>query len=130
MKETVLYSFFSEGRVLLAPLVLTGACSQKNNFNPAGCVVPDLCRVFYVTPSGPSERHSMTSLGLFALVITISAIFGIVNSKTLRLPFTIGILSISIIFSAALVLADKFVPWPVLQWVKETLERIDKPAVT
>lgn len=67
----------------------------------------------------------MTSLGLFALVITISTIFGIVNSKTLRMPFTIGILSISIIFSVVLVLADKFVPWPVLQWVKETLARID-----
>jgi CPA1 family monovalent cation:H+ antiporter len=45
----------------------------------------------------------MTAFELLALLITLSAVFGWVNHKVLRLPATIGIMVLSLVFSLLLV---------------------------
>ena len=52
----------------------------------------------------------MTPLGFFALLLTISAVFGILNQHTLRLPNTIGVLLISLLASLALLAIDPLLP--------------------
>jgi CPA1 family monovalent cation:H+ antiporter len=51
----------------------------------------------------------MTPLGLFAILLTLSALFGVVNHRTLRLPNTIGVLVISLLVSIALLTVAPFI---------------------
>jgi CPA1 family monovalent cation:H+ antiporter len=51
----------------------------------------------------------MTPLGLFAILLTLSAVFGVVNHRTLRLPNTIGVLVISLLVSLAVIAVDPFI---------------------
>jgi CPA1 family monovalent cation:H+ antiporter len=69
----------------------------------------------------------VTSLGLFAVVITLSAVFGIINNRLLRLPLTIGILVISLLVSIVLMAADLFLPWQGMAGVRDLLTQIDLP---
>ena len=52
----------------------------------------------------------MTSLGLFAIFLSLSALFGVVNNRTLRLPRTIGVLVIALLVSLVLLAADPWIP--------------------
>ncbi len=52
----------------------------------------------------------MTPLALFALLLTLSAVFGVLNDRTLRLPTTIGVLLISLLASLAMLGIDRLVP--------------------
>ena len=49
-------------------------------------------------------------LEFFAVIITISAIFGYINHKWLRLPTTIGVMLISVILGVALKILESFNP--------------------
>ncbi len=51
----------------------------------------------------------MTPLGLFAILLTLSAVFGVVNHLTLRLPNTIGVLVISLLVSLAVLAVDPLI---------------------
>jgi len=50
----------------------------------------------------------MSLLTISSLLITVSALFAYVNYKTLKLPTTIGIMVISLLFSVVLVILGKF----------------------
>ncbi len=52
----------------------------------------------------------MTPLGLLALLLTLSAVFGVLNDRTLRLPNTIGVLLISLLASLAMLGIDRLLP--------------------
>lgn len=52
----------------------------------------------------------MNALGLFAILTTLSTLFGIVNHRTLRLPMTIGVLAISLAVSLAIMALDPLFP--------------------
>ncbi|MBB2204276.1 cation:proton antiporter [Gluconacetobacter takamatsuzukensis] len=52
----------------------------------------------------------MNALGLFAILATLSTLFGIVNHRTLRLPMTIGVLAISLCVSLAIMALDPLIP--------------------
>lgn len=52
----------------------------------------------------------MSSLGLFALLLTLSAVFGVINNRTLRLPTTIGVLVFSLLGSLVLLGINALIP--------------------
>ena len=47
----------------------------------------------------------MSVFNLIAIVLTLSALFGYLNFKFIKLPASIGVMLISLLFSAALILA-------------------------
>jgi len=49
----------------------------------------------------------MTALNLASILITISAIFSFINYRFIKLPTTIGLMLIALIFSLLLLLAGK-----------------------
>ena len=70
----------------------------------------------------------MTSLGLLASLLTLSAAFGVINARTLRLPNTTGVLVIALLASLVLVLVDPLIPSIDLQaWSRGVLSTIDLP---
>lgn len=70
----------------------------------------------------------MTSLGLFALLLCLSSLFGIVNRRTLRLPTTIGILVIALFVSFVLMGVDALTPGHDLQALpRAVLRQADLP---
>ena len=52
----------------------------------------------------------MSSLGLLALLLTLSAVFGVINNRTLRLPTTIGVLVFSMLGSLVLLGINALIP--------------------
>ncbi len=52
----------------------------------------------------------MTSLSLLAILLTLAAVFGVLNHRTLRLPNTIGVLVISLAVSLVMLAADPLIP--------------------
>ena len=52
--------------------------------------------------------HRMSLLTITSILITVSALFAYVNHRTLKLPTTIGIMAISLVFSLLLVIAGHF----------------------
>ncbi len=52
----------------------------------------------------------MTSLSLLAILLTLAAVFGVVNHRTLRLPNTIGVLVISLAVSLVMLAIDPLIP--------------------
>ena len=52
----------------------------------------------------------MTSLSLLAILLTLAAVFGVLNYRTLRLPNTIGVLVISLAVSLVMLAVDPFIP--------------------
>jgi CPA1 family monovalent cation:H+ antiporter len=70
----------------------------------------------------------MNALGLFAILLTLSAVFGVLNDRVLRLPNTIGVLVISLLASVALIAVDRFIPGVDLHAVsRSVLGSIDLP---
>ena len=70
----------------------------------------------------------MTSLGLFAILLTLAAVFGVVNYRTLKLPNTIGVLVISLAASLVMLAADRFIPgYSPLGMLRGLLGTVDLP---
>lgn len=66
----------------------------------------------------------MDLISLFALIVTLAAGFAYLNVRYLKLPNTIGILLISIIFTLGIIIVGKFRP-NVLATATELVTRID-----
>jgi len=60
----------------------------------------------------------------FSILIIIATIFAYINDRFLKLPFTIGIMGITMIFSVILVLMEAFTPVP-LQGVYHLINNIN-----
>ncbi|MFT9385208.1 MAG: cation:proton antiporter [Acetobacter orientalis] len=69
----------------------------------------------------------MTSLGLFALVLALATLTGLFNARILRLPFTIGVLLLSLVVSAGLSVADWVLPLHTVHALQTLLTQIDLP---
>ena len=70
----------------------------------------------------------MNAFGLFAILLTLSAVFGVLNDRVLKLPNTIGVLVIALLASLALIAVDRFVPGVDLHAVsRSVLGSIDLP---
>jgi CPA1 family monovalent cation:H+ antiporter len=52
----------------------------------------------------------MAPLGFLAILLTLSAVFGVVNYRTMRLPNTVGVLVVSLAVSLVMLAASPFVP--------------------
>ena len=63
----------------------------------------------------------MTPFDFFAILLTLSAVFGVVNHRTLRLPNTVGVLVISLLITLVMLAADPFIPAYELQAIFRTL---------
>ncbi len=65
--------------------------------------------VFYAKlRTSPAKITVMSLLSITSILITVSALFAYINYRTLRLPTTIGIMVISLLFSMFLVLLGRF----------------------
>jgi CPA1 family monovalent cation:H+ antiporter len=70
----------------------------------------------------------MNSLALFAVLLTLSAIFGVINARTLKLPTTIGVLVIAMLASLVMLGANRLIPGYDLRALsKQFLDTIDLP---
>ncbi len=70
----------------------------------------------------------VTALGLLASLLTLSALFGVLNARTLRLPNATGVLVFALLTSLVLVLVDPLIPAIDLQaWSRRVLGTIDLP---
>jgi CPA1 family monovalent cation:H+ antiporter len=70
----------------------------------------------------------MTPLGLFAILLTLSAAFGVINHRTLRLPTTIGVLVVSLLVSLAVLAIDPLITAYDLQAMsRAALQIVDLP---
>ena len=68
----------------------------------------------------------MTPLGLFAVLLTLSSIFGVINNRTLRLPPSIGVLVVALLVSLVTLAIDPLIPSIDLQALsRELLGRIN-----
>jgi CPA1 family monovalent cation:H+ antiporter len=66
-------------------------------------------------------------MGLFeiiAILLTISAVFSFINYRFLKLPTTIGLMLIALVFSLFLIVAGKFIPGS-NHWAVELLREVD-----
>ena len=63
----------------------------------------------------------MAPLGFLAILLTLSAVFGVINHRTLRLPNTVGVLVISLLVSLVMLAADPFIPGYSLRALFNTL---------
>jgi CPA1 family monovalent cation:H+ antiporter len=66
-------------------------------------------------------------MGLFeiiAILLTISAVFSFINYRFVKLPTTIGLMLIALIFSLFLIMAGKFIPGS-NQWAVDLLLEVD-----
>ncbi|MBS1098584.1 sodium:proton antiporter [Gluconobacter sphaericus] len=63
----------------------------------------------------------MNSLGLFALLLAVATLLGIINYRTLKLPLTIGILLISMLISLVVMILNPLFPAYDLQQVPQSL---------
>ena len=70
----------------------------------------------------------MTSLGLFALMLSTGAVFGVLNVRVLRLPNSIGVLVITLAVSVLVILTDPVVAGVGLRGLaQDLLRRMDLP---
>ena len=67
--------------------------------------------------------HSMTVFGVFAILISLAAVFGFVNERTARLPTAIGVTLASLVLSLGLYLLH-FAGLTVDVWAREILDRV------
>ncbi len=71
----------------------------------------------------------MTGLGLLAILLTLSALFGTINHLTLRLPNTIGVLLFALAMSLLLLAANPLIPGYDLRALsQQMLGTVDLPA--
>jgi CPA1 family monovalent cation:H+ antiporter len=70
----------------------------------------------------------MTSLSLFAILLTLAAVFGVVNARTLRLPSTIGVLVFALLASLVTLAINPLIPGYDLRMLsRQFLDVIDLP---
>jgi CPA1 family monovalent cation:H+ antiporter len=70
----------------------------------------------------------MSSLGLFAVLLTLAALFGVVNARTLKLPRTIGVLVMALAVSAAVIAINPLIPgYDVSALPRQLLGQINLP---
>ncbi len=70
----------------------------------------------------------MTPLALLAILLNLSALFGVLNHRTLRLPNTVGVLVIALAVSLVMLAADPLIPNYDLQALSRAfLATIDLP---
>lgn len=71
----------------------------------------------------------MTAMGLFSTLLTLAALFGVLNRMTLKLPNTIGVLVIALLVSVVMLAADPLIPGISLRGAAQRiLGTIDLPA--
>ncbi len=70
------------------------------------------------------NSHCMSLFNILALVITLSAVFGYINVRLLKLPITIGLMIIAILFSVASLVIGRFYP-ALLTVERQLIEQID-----
>jgi CPA1 family monovalent cation:H+ antiporter len=63
----------------------------------------------------------MTPFDLIAILLTLSAAFGVINYHTLRLPNSVGVLVISLLITLVMLAADPFIPAYDLQDISRSL---------
>jgi monovalent cation:H+ antiporter, CPA1 family len=66
----------------------------------------------------------MTTLAILSMLFATAAIFGLVSSRWLRLPITIGTMLLTVLVSSALTIAATRVP-AIHQWAASLMEHID-----
>jgi monovalent cation:H+ antiporter, CPA1 family len=66
----------------------------------------------------------MRQFDLIAILMVLVALFSYVNVRLLKLPSTVGLMAVSLAFSAALSVAGLFAP-PVAHWTRALISRID-----
>src|SRR5579859_1189302 len=66
----------------------------------------------------------MSTLEILSLLFATAADFGLVSSRWLRLPITIGTMLLTVLVSSALTLAATRVPG-IHQWAENLIQRID-----
>lgn len=67
---------------------------------------------------------NMDLLGIISILIALSAVFGYLNVRFLKLPVTIGLMVISILFSVGVLIVGRFVP-ELLAMEREWVSQID-----
>jgi CPA1 family monovalent cation:H+ antiporter len=66
----------------------------------------------------------MTLFEIIAILLTLAALFSYINYRTIKLPTTIGVMLIALLFSLGLIFLSKFIP-ETRQWATELLTKID-----
>ncbi len=66
----------------------------------------------------------MSTLAILSLLFRTAAVFGLVSSRWLRLPITIGTMLLTVLVSTALILAATRVP-AIHQWAAALMQHID-----
>jgi CPA1 family monovalent cation:H+ antiporter len=66
----------------------------------------------------------MTLFEIIAILLTLAALFSYINYRTIKLPTTIGVMLIALLFSLGLIFLGKFIP-ETRQWATELLTKID-----
>ena len=69
----------------------------------------------------PHNAVTMTPFDFIAILLTLSAAFGVVNYRTLRLPNSVGVLVISLLITLVMLAADPFIPAYDLQEISRSL---------
>ncbi len=71
----------------------------------------------------------MNAFALFSILLTLAALFGVLNQMTVRLPNTVGVLLIALATSLVMLAADPLIPGYSLRGVSERLlGSVDLPA--
>jgi CPA1 family monovalent cation:H+ antiporter len=66
----------------------------------------------------------MSLFEIIAILLTLAALFSYINYRTIKLPTTIGVMLIALLFSLGLIFLGKFIP-ETRQWATELLTKID-----
>jgi CPA1 family monovalent cation:H+ antiporter len=66
----------------------------------------------------------MSLFEIIAILLTLAALFSYINCRTIKLPTTIGVMLIALLFSLGLIFLGKFIP-ETRQWATELLTKID-----
>ena len=66
----------------------------------------------------------MTTLEILSLLFATAAVFGLVSTRWLRLPITIGTMLLTVLVSSALTLAATRMP-AIHQWAETLIQHID-----
>src|SRR3954466_5943210 len=96
---------------------------------PCHFQIPPHCRLFqkrHRSRVAPSRSTSMTVFQLIAMVLTITALFSYVNFRFIKLPTTIGVMLIALLFSLAVIACTHFgIGLGMREQVRRVLEQID-----
>ncbi len=66
----------------------------------------------------------MTTLEVLSVLFAIAALFGMISTRWLKLPITVGTMLLTVLTSVALKVADQMAP-QLHQWALNLVHRID-----